>query len=72
MYEPKTTRTYAPTISEKRKVALEMLHSTREKRHSLERELKSTECQLVDSLKREINQLRSLEKEAELKFTATK
>jgi hypothetical protein len=77
---PITTRKYSASMSEPRKKALEVLHSTREQKHALQRELvrlketKNKEDRQTDEDKLEarIQTTASLEMDAELAFKYTK
>jgi hypothetical protein len=77
---PITTRKYPASMSESRKKVLEVLHSTREQKHALQRELvrlkqtKTKEERQVEESKLEarIKTTASLEMDAEQAFKNTK
>jgi hypothetical protein len=77
---PITTRKYSASMSESKKRALEVLHSTREQKHALQRELfrlkqtKTKEERHIDEaiLEARIQTTASLEMDAELAFKYTK
>ena len=77
---PITTRKYPASMSESRKRTLEVLHSTREQKHALQRELlrlkqtKTKEEREVEEakLKARIQTTASLEKDAEQAFKYAK
>lgn len=65
--EPITTRSYIASMSVSRKRALEVLHSTREQKHALQRELVS----LKQTKKKEERQVDEAKLEARIKTTAS-
>jgi hypothetical protein len=75
-----TVRTYHSNVSKKKMDALEHLHTTREKRYSLQRalqKLKETKGMKErqaeeEQLTKEISMLKSIEMDAELAFKNTK